>query len=332
MRSLSLTRSSAAPVTRERPRGVGGGHGQGGHLVDERGHHRRGDARSRAARDERASIQPDRLRLRRCRRRSRSSAPIARSTSRNAVRAGFSSTPSMRTSESGRMSAATTRKAALETSPGHVTVVARSGGRRRTDDRAASALDGDAEDRQQALGVVAARAPARVTVVSPSACSPASSTAVFTCALATGRSPAHAAQRAALDGQRAAGRRWSRRARPWPAAAPPRAPSAGGAARRRRSRTERNGRPARTPASMRRVDPELPASSDRARRAPGLGPPAGDDDRAPSRGGRRRRARPGSAAWTRSRRRLEKSRSGSRRGPSRPGWPAGGRSTCRPAG
>ena len=48
----------------------------------------------------------------------RMSAPIDRSTSRNAVRAGLSSTPSMRTSESGRMSAATTRKAALSAPPG----------------------------------------------------------------------------------------------------------------------------------------------------------------------------------------------------------------------
>ncbi len=45
-------------------------------------------------------------------------APISRSTSMKPMRPGFNETPSIRTSESGRMSAATTRNAALDTSPG----------------------------------------------------------------------------------------------------------------------------------------------------------------------------------------------------------------------
>ena len=110
------------------------------------------------------------------------------------------------------------------------------------------------------------RARARSCV--PSACRPASRTAVFTCALGDRQaSRSMPASGAAVDRQRAAGR----------PVVSMRAPIArsGAATRstgRRRSdaspvedRAERPRRPAR-PASMRRVEPELPASSGAGRR------------------------------------------------------------------
>ena len=99
---------------------------------------------------------------------------MARSTSTNPMRPGFKETPSIRTSESGRIRAATTRKAALDTSPGTAMRTASRPGSPAHARRQARALDGHAEGREQALRVVAARAPARVTVVTPSASRPAS--------------------------------------------------------------------------------------------------------------------------------------------------------------
>ena len=251
MRSLSLTRSSAAPDTRERALGVRGGHGQGGHLVDERGHRRRA-APARPAQPRGARHDPaHRLRVLAHDARSRSRPPSRRSTSRKAVRRGFSSTPSMRTSESGRMSAATTRNAALETSPGTVIVrgperpAARDGRRRRLRARRARRRPaaGARCGRGSGAGSVHRRLPfglqpgeedrglhlrarhRQVATRTPRSGPPS---------IVSGRPP---------GGGRDA-------ARPWPAAGPPRAPWAGGAAtRRRRGRTGRAAPPGPRPAS-----------------------------------------------------------------------------------
>ena len=100
---------------------------------------------------------------------------------------GESSTPSSRTSESGNTSAATTRKAALEASPGTRTVVPRSGVPPMTLAESPSRSTGTPKAASM-RSVWSRLAAGSRTVVRPSACRPASSTAVFTCALATGRS------------------------------------------------------------------------------------------------------------------------------------------------
>ena len=109
-------------------------------------------------------------------------APMRRSTSRNAVRRGLSRTFSMRTNASGRTRPATTRNAALETSPG----TSRETGRRvappwtETAAPFTSTATPNAGSRRSVWSRVAAGS---TTVVRPSAWSPASRTADFTCAL-----------------------------------------------------------------------------------------------------------------------------------------------------
>ncbi len=113
--------------------------------------------------------------------------PMARSTSTKAVRVGESRTPSRRTSESGRTRAATTRKAALEASPGTRT----SAPRRRAPPRTVAARPARSTLTPKAGSIrsVWSRLGAGSrTVVEPSACRPARRIAVFTCALATGSS------------------------------------------------------------------------------------------------------------------------------------------------
>ena len=104
------------------------------------------------------------------------------------------------------------------------------------------------------------------TVVSPSACSPASRTAVFTCALATGSSyviPCSRPPSIVSGGRSSVVRTVAPIAR-------------SGAATRSTGRlrsdsspvsTVRKGRPASAPASMRIVEPEFSASSTACRRA-----------------------------------------------------------------
>ena len=303
MRSLSLTRSSAAPVTRERALGVRGGHGQDGHLVDEGRQHRRRARPSRAAARSAPRSSPpapgprcDDAGLDR-------RAPIARSTSRNAVRRGFRSTPSMRTSESGRMSAATTRKAALETSPGHVTsrtqrqaAGARSSARARHARRATpkagsrrsvwSRLGARLEHRRLALGLQPGEEDRRLHLR-------ARHLQVPRAPRAAGRPRSSAA----------AARRWSSTRAPMARSGTRHALHRPAAQRRVAVSTERNGRPASTPASMRSVDPELPASRGPGGARQASGPsPAIDHVRA-RRAATSTPRRPGSAGWRRSRRR-----------------------------
>ena len=161
------------------------GHGQGRHLVDEGRAPRSGatsmPAQARACARSPSPPAPARVRVDL----HVDAAPISRSTSRKAVRVGFSSTSSMRTSESARMSAATTRKAALEASPG----TSRAPGR-----RGAPAVHGHGQalahhtaPRTRGAGAPCGRgwARARGRWCGPRPARPARSTAVFTCALAT---------------------------------------------------------------------------------------------------------------------------------------------------
>ena len=207
MRSLSLTRSSAAPATRERAL-------------------RRSAAATARAGTSSMSDGHDRRRRRRCprsarRARPRSSPPAPgssrstpvvdvrrpsrRSTSRNAVRARVQQHAARCAPRaSGRISAATTRNAALDD-------VARARPVERGAQRAA-AVDGERvarrarpARRRRAAGARCGRgwARARAPSCAPSACRPASRTAVFTCALGD-RQVARSMprERAALDGQR----------------------------------------------------------------------------------------------------------------------------------
>ena len=170
------------------------------------------------------------------------------------------------------------------------------------------------------------------TVVTPSACRPASRTAVFTCALATGRSCVEAAQAAAVDRQRRPAVGGQARWRPWRAAGRPRA-----RAGRRRSdsspvSTERNGRPARAPASMRIVEPEFSASRTAAGARQAARPPLVDRDARPVPARSRRRARAGRRGSRRSRRPRSSCGRGSGPRPSRRGSRPGARWTCRRGG
>ena len=113
------------------------------------------------------------------------SAPARRRTSRNAVRVGFSPTPSMATSESGTAAAAAAQKAAAEGSPGTARARGPSGEPPTTATAPSSWFTGtpNAASARSVWSRVGAFSRTRVV---PAACSPASSTALLTCALATG--------------------------------------------------------------------------------------------------------------------------------------------------
>ena len=328
IRSVSLCRSSAAPVTSKRTR-------------TRRRPPRRAPAprRSATARapGRRASRREPTTRPRSCppararsgRARISTRPPIARSTSTKAVRVGESRTPSSRTSESGRTSAATTRKAALEASPGTSTVVPRRLWPPTT--LAASPSRSSLAPKAGSMRSVWSRLGiGSRTLVRPSACRPASSSAVFTCALATGSS-------------------WSRpRRRPppivigaWPSVVSSVAPIArsGAATRssgRRRSDSspvsmERNGRPA----SGARQHPDRRARVAGVEHGGGGAPgvEAALDRPPPSRRATRlRRGRAGTRASRRSPRPRRSCGRASHPRPSRRGSPPGARWTCRPGG
>ena len=156
MRSLSLTRSSPAPVIVKDPCAQAAATARAGTSSMSEGT-RAGSTVVPCSLDEDATIEPIGSGSLASRRVS-TWPPMARSTSTKAVRVGESRTPSRRTSESGRTRAATTRKAALEASPGTTT----SAPRRRAPPRTVAARPSrstvDAEGRQHPLGVVAARA------------------------------------------------------------------------------------------------------------------------------------------------------------------------------
>ena len=172
-------------------------------------------ARARAARRRRAG----RNRRRRCRRPARRprcarlvicrSAPISRSVSNRPVRAGLRPTPRTVTREPGTIRAATSAKAAEDGSPGTSTSAARnSGWPRRLDDPAGAepARTTTCAPKCRSMRSVWSRVASGSSIrVQPRAFSPASSSADFTCAEATGRrySIGSASPRAA-DGQRQA--------------------------------------------------------------------------------------------------------------------------------
>ncbi len=156
MRSLSLIRSSVAPVTVNVPSAKAAATASAGTSSTSAGTST-GSTVVPRRRDEDATIEPTgsgSLAV------SRSSTlpPIARSTSTKAVRVGESRTPSSSTRESGSTRAATTRNAAVEASPGTSTSVPCRRAPPRTVALKPVALDRDAEGGQHALGVVAARA------------------------------------------------------------------------------------------------------------------------------------------------------------------------------
>ena len=216
--------------------------------------------------------------------------PIARSTSTNPMRPGFNETPSMRTSESGRINAATTRKAALDTSPGTAmwTASRRARPRTLTDRPERSTGTPKAGSRRSVWSRLGAGS---LTVVTPSASSPASSTAVFTCALATGRSQVMGRR---VPPSRVRGGLPSM---PWAPAPMARSGAATRSTGRRQRdaspvRVLRNGLPASAPASMRRVEPEFPQSRASSGRLPGFRAAAVDRDLASLATDQRPRARP----------------------------------------
>ena len=187
MRSLSLTRSSPAPVIVKGPSRAGRGHGQGRHLVDERGHEDAGRPSSRAA----STSGP------------RSSRSARGRSPRGAVSTSAAHGP-QHVEEGG---AGGVEQDAVEADLGvgqderghHQEGRAR--GVAGHDDvrpaQARAAADGGGEalalDRSRRRPAAAARCGrgsglARGRWCVPSACRPARRTAVFTCALATGRS------------------------------------------------------------------------------------------------------------------------------------------------
>ena len=206
---------------------------------------------------------------------------------------GLSSTPSMRTRASGRTSAATTRKAALETSPG----TSRSRGARRAPPSTdtAAPVDLDRRRRRRAAGARCGRgwAPARRPCVRPSACRPASRTAVFTCALGDGQAQCDRLQRAAVDRPGAAFRRSTTCARPSRASGSATRSTGRRAQRRvagerRAERTAGQRRPpacaASIPSCRRRAGPAAPSGSRALGPRPRpCGPRAGPRRRAPAR-------------------------------------------------
>ena len=122
--------------------------------------------------------------------RSSTGAPIARSTSRNAVRVGFTFTPTAVTRAPGSHAAAANRKAAAEKSPGTRTSVARRTEPPRTQTLRpppGSASHSSRTPNAGSMRSVWSRAgPGSVTRVAPLAESPAISVALATCALGIG--------------------------------------------------------------------------------------------------------------------------------------------------
>ena len=261
MRSLSLTRSSAAPRTRDLRR-------RAPPARRSPAARRSGPALRRArSRPSRSRSPFDRRSCRAARRRrSRSTststrAPKRRSTSSSPVRVGFSPTSSISTRDPGSAAAATSQNAADEKSPGtgeRPAVQALAAG-----DRHRQPVDADRARRTPPAPARCGRGSAAgsATLVVPSACSPARSTALLTCALGTSGRWAMACSARAVNRQRgvAVGGLDARAhllERLDDAAHRP--------ARQRRVADHawlENGWPASTPASSRIVVPELPASS-----------------------------------------------------------------------
>ena len=246
--------------------------------------------------------------------------------------AGFSSTPSMRTLGVGQDE----RGHHQERGAGGVAgdVDGRAAGRRAppsTDTVSPVALAPATPNAGSSRSVWSRLGAGSRTVVRPSACRPASRTAVFTCALGTGRVPVDAVSGAAVDGQRrpAVGR--CRCARPSRAAARPRARRAAGAATRRRSAPSGTAaRPARRPACA-ASSPSCRRRAGRRRRAQASGPAADDRHRRCRRAGPRRRGPARQRRVDAQSAAVEKLRDpASPRRPGRPGSPAGGESDLSP--
>ena len=186
---------------------------------------------------------------------------MRRSTSTNAIRDGFSATPSITSSEPGAMAAATTQNAADDGSPGTVN----------SNGDGAPAVTCIARSPIRVIGAPSAAsmrsvwsrlAAGSTTSVVPVACSPARTRAVLTCALATARwwtHPTRSPPRTTIGGLVPP----SRPSRCAPIARNGSITRAMGRSTNDSSpvRTDRKGRPESRPVSKRMLVPEFPQSS-----------------------------------------------------------------------
>ena len=189
MRSLSLTRSSPAPRTVERP--AGRHHRrerrQGGDLVDDAGHLGRRDREAAFQSPHCDAQRPGRFRGRRVVDRSDSTrAPARRRISSTPVRVGFSPTPSIVTSAAGRPGGQRGPEGGAGDVAGHGEVACRRGCRRRGRSRRLTRRVTRQPNVSQApLRMIARRRGLLDRGQSLDASSPASSTQLLTWALGT---------------------------------------------------------------------------------------------------------------------------------------------------